>query len=287
MKRLHVLAGLVSDAGTLSGGSWLAGYPVTNLQTTQPGHLARSSDATEASTAFVLDYGSSRSWQMFALVNHNLTSGSATVRIRVSENSDGSSPTLDETYTVDNSTEVWGALPWGVFTWDGVSEDFPGGFTTFYLHDATAAGRYVLIDISDDGNLDGYVQIGRFLAGVPFVPAVNLQPGFQIGIVDDSRVDRVRFGTIFPQQKPKRRRAAGTLPNLTEAEALDGVHDLVASVGRGGGVLIVVDPDDAAGTLMRRTVYGTFADLGAITTRAGVDYPYSWTFALEELVSGD
>lgn len=284
MANVHFLTGAVSGAGTLSGGSWNSNYPLSNLLTSQPGRVARSSNDAEASTLFVLDLGSAQSMQMFALINHNLSPGS-TVRVRVSNNSDGSSPSLDVTENVDVTSVVWGSLPWGSFPWRGVVAGALGGYVFFYLHSSAVSGRYLLIDISDEDKVDGYVEIGCLLAGVPFVPAVNISFGANLGVVDDSRAERGVGAGLYAQQKPKRRRVSGPLEYLTESEALDDLFDMQDSVGRSKGVLFVLDPEETPATRQRRTIYGTFTELAPIEHRSPTDAPYAWAFALEELIS--
>lgn len=70
-----------TDSGTLSGGSWLATLPLTNLQNRQVQRVARSSSAAVASTQFQIDLGQARSIGVAALVVHNI-SVSGLVRIK-------------------------------------------------------------------------------------------------------------------------------------------------------------------------------------------------------------
>lgn len=284
MANAHFLTGAVSGAGTISGGSWNASYPLSNVLTTQPGQKARSTDDAEASTLFVLDLGSSKSLKMFAGINHNLSPGS-NVRIRVSESSDGSSPTLDVTVDIDVSSVVWGSRPWGAFPWRGVEAGVLGGSVFFYLHTSVVAGRYVLIDISDTDNVDGYVELGCFLAGVPFVPAVNIGFGSAVGVVDDSRTERGVGAGFYSQTKPKRRRVTGPVNYLTQSEALDDLYDMQDAVGVSKGVLFVLDPDETPSTRQRRTIYGTFSELAPLEYQSPHDAPFAWSFAIEELIS--
>lgn len=283
MANIHLLSGRVSAEGTLALGSWESAYPVTNLLTTQPSRVARTTDDAEASTKFRLDLGSSKSLQMFAFVNHNFSQGSE-VRIRVSNNADGSSPSLDVTLTIDIATVEWGSLPWGEFPWSGTLEDFPGGYSSFYLHGSQVSGRYILIDGSDTSNADGYWELGCFLAGVPFVPAVNVGLGVSVGIVDDSRIDRAVGAGFYAQQKPKRRTATGPLGYLTKTEALGDLYALKNYVGRSRGVLFVLDPTEANALRMRRTIYGSLTEMGSLTNQAVQEAPFAWSFALEELI---
>ena len=62
-----------ADAGTLSGGSWEATLPLTNLQTRWLSDVARSTDAALASTKFVCDQGSAKRVRAVYLGGHNLS----------------------------------------------------------------------------------------------------------------------------------------------------------------------------------------------------------------------
>jgi hypothetical protein len=274
---------LVPLQGTLTGGDWETDYPLTNLLKTRPGLVARSVDADEANTQFVFDLGSSKPVQMFGFVNHNL-SQAAEIEIIVSDNSGGSPALMTETLVIDKGQIPWGTLPWGEFPWDGIDEEFPGGFTNFYLHSAPVTGRYVLVNISDEANADGYVEIGCFLAGVPFAPAVNLLAGATVGFVDESVIELAVGAGRYSQEKPKRRRVAGQCGFLGQSEALGALYEVQAYAGRSKGALFVLNPDATGTSLRRTTLYGSFIDLGALTYREASDYPWAWSFALEELI---
>lgn len=64
-----------TDSGTLSGGSWLAALPLANLQNRVIQKVARSSDATVASTQFQIDLGAAQTIGVVGLVYHNISVG--------------------------------------------------------------------------------------------------------------------------------------------------------------------------------------------------------------------
>lgn len=73
-----------TDAGTLSGGSWLANLPLTNLQNRQVQKVARSTNAATSSTQFTMDLGQARTLGAVGLVVHNI-SVSGKIRITGSD----------------------------------------------------------------------------------------------------------------------------------------------------------------------------------------------------------
>jgi hypothetical protein len=64
----------MTDAGAaLSGGSWLAALPLSNLLNRTPTVIARSTNLLAASTQFDLTLPAARVLRSFALTNHNLS----------------------------------------------------------------------------------------------------------------------------------------------------------------------------------------------------------------------
>ena len=61
-------------SAVLTGGSWLAAAPLTELQTRSRARCARSSNALTTSTQFDIDLGSAMACQGFAIPNHNASS---------------------------------------------------------------------------------------------------------------------------------------------------------------------------------------------------------------------
>jgi hypothetical protein len=289
MANCHFLAAAPTDDGTYSGGSWAAGLPLSNLTTQPPKQVARSTNATTGSTQYVVDLGVAQRITMFAWINHNLSSG-ATIRVRVSNSSDGSSPSLDHTIDAVVASFAWGSLPWGSFPWAGVLSDLsvdphPGKQTTFYKSTTTVTGQYIFVNITNTSNPDGYVQIGRFLAGEAFIPRINMSYGAGLGFIDDSVQKRTMGGSVFFNRKPVRRKIDLELGALSESEAYGNVYEMQHALGVTKGFLFVYNPDDAGDLVLRRTIYGTFTSLEPIiTATADPAYPYSARVAIEELI---
>jgi hypothetical protein len=285
MANLHLLGASPADDGSFSGGSWETTLPLANLNDIQPSVLARSTDDDPVNTQFVLDCGRGSSFSMFAFINHNFSSAS-TIRLRVSDASDGSSPTLDVTVAGRPPDIPSGSLPWGYFPWDGVSNDTQiGGIKFFYQHTVSVLGRYVLVNISDDGNGDGYIEAGRFKAGDAFVPAINMAYGASLTPIDESVQSRSVSGALWSDRKPLRRKFSCQLAWLTETEAMGSIYWLNTQLGITRDLLLVYDPDDDVEVRQRRTIYGHFISLGGIpTANQSVDAPYSTTLEVEDLI---
>lgn len=285
MANISILFSAASDGGTISGGAWTTGLPLANVRTTQPGEVARTTNALAASTKFVIDMTIGRPVGMFGLVNHNL-SGDATVRLQLSNNADGSAPLIDVTIPGREPNVPFGSLPWGEFHWEGyASEATPGGAITSYTHSDVPNGRYILVDITDTGNPDGYVEIGRFMAGLPFTPKYNMGYGAAISFVDESTKTRSIGGALWCDVKTKHRRLALSFPFMTRNDALGRMYDLQNNLGTTGELLAIYDPAEPGGVRARRTLYGVQEDLAPIVEdNASIDAPFTTSLTIEEMI---
>lgn len=256
----------VSQSGTYSGGAWDTGLSLSKLKTYDPKEVARSDDEQEASTQFLLDLGSAQEIGIVVIVNHNLTDD-AEVRIRIGPNSDGSSALVDVTLQVDD---------FGTFV-------PAAGRSLFHIPADAVTARYVLCEISDEYNADGYVQLGRFIVGALFQPTANVTYGVQIAVVDESRNSRAVDGTLYSDIVPKRRRVAAAFDTLTDGEGIGQVYDMQSEVGLTVPVFAVLDPALTGDQLQRSALYGVFTELSPIVLRATGSEDFStWQFSLDE-----
>lgn len=255
-----------AQAGSLSGGAWDTGLSLANLKTFDPKHVARSDDDSEASTQFVLDLGSTTELDIVAIINHNLTDA-AEVRFRVGPNANGSGALIDQTLTVGD---------FGTFT-------PAAGKALFYISPTSVFARYLLCEISDESNPDGYVQIGRCIVGPVLSPEVNVSYGVQIALVDESRNTRAVDGTLYSDIAPKRRQMSGGFDVLTDSESFGQVYDMQNEVGVTLPVFVVKDPALTGDKLQRSSLYGVFTELSPITFRlSGAEDISTWQFSIDE-----
>lgn len=285
MANVAFLSTPASDAGSVSGGSWAASLPLANLRTQQPTEVARTTGLASTSTRFTVDMGAARPVGMFALVNHNLTGGS-TVRFRLSNASDGSAPLIDVQGPGREPNVPFGTLPWGEFAWDGyAAEVAPGGNITMFRANTPQSGRYIVVEIFDAANPDGYVEIGRFMAGLPFVPRYNMGYGAALSFVDPSTKTRSIGGALWCDAKAKWRRLSVSFPAMDRVDALGRVYDLQNNLGVTRELLVVYDPGEIGGIRARRTLYGSLESLEPIVEdNPSVDAPFTTSITVEELI---
>jgi len=286
---VSILWDKASDRAGLSGGSWVAGLPLANIQDIDIERVARSTSAATSATRFCLDGGTTPTpyWSQFVLLNHNATT-TAQIRIVLTSDATDSDPAARVLDTgllrVWVPTVVWGAKPWGSFPWDGVDvRDYPAGPTFFHLLAEPVRARYAWVYIEDSGNPAGYVQIGRFLAGQAWSPATNVDPGFSIRWVDPTPVRRTPqgrriTGTGFRLYRVIEMEFGGF---LTEAEAWGVAFEIGRQLGKSGDLFFVADPTEDPAVRFRRAGYFAVSDPQAIAEPhfAG----RSWRLTLEEI----
>lgn len=244
------------DNATLSGGSWVSTLPLTNLQDRRLGKLARSTDALEASTTFDIDLGSTRLLRVFALCGHNF-SAAATRRFQFSAVEDFSSVVLD-TGWVDVWPEVYpfGTVDWGSPNfWSGrYSEEEIAGYNASAVHifDQSTNARYVRVEISDEANLSGYVQMARVFVGDGWQPTRNMVYGASIGWIDRTGVQEARSGAEYFDIQRMPRIARFDLPAMSESEAMSNAFDIQRAMGTAGEMFFIWDPDDTTHALRRQ-----------------------------------
>jgi len=239
------------DAGTLTGGGTLAdALPVTNLQTQQPGEVARWTSLT--GMYFVLDLLAAAAVNVFALLAHNGTSA-ATWRVRgaTSESNLTAAPGYDS-----GTASVWPAT------------GRPTGYDTAKLASLlyltpSQTYRWWRADITDAANAAGYFEAGRLIADAAWAPARNLRADWELGYVDPAAPVRAARGHLWPgpESNPGREWDL-TIRGLSEDDAANG-YELGRTRGARKDILAIRNPELTT-HLHRNMVYGLLAGPGRI-----------------------
>lgn len=248
-------------SATVSGGAWQAALPASNVCDPQIAKVARSTNALAASTRLQLDLGSARSMRAFALVNHNF-SANAQWRVLLG--------------TTSGASDVYAGT---LANW--LHLDFEAGLVAqgmedgVYLRNGTPAiiilpgfysARHVTVEISDTGNADGYVQIGRAFAGGGFIPTINAVYGLQDSWVDLSTAEFSEGGSLWGTARRRLRMVRLVLQALTTTEG-EQLHEMQRVLGTIDEVLYV--PDIASQADMQR-----FGMLGTLSEMSALEYPF-------------
>lgn len=269
-----------SDSGTFSAGDWTTALPLANMQDDRLAKVARSTDATEASTKFDIDLGSAQVIKLVALCGHNL-SLSATVRVYADDEATFTSPPYDST-AVNAYPTIYPAdsTLWGVDVSSSAmsaAEYAAGARSDYFLVLSTAQTyRYWRVVISDTGNTDGYVQIGRCAVTAAYAPTARFMQGGGIGHDTESRSLSTDGGARIEVERPRRRRFDVTIPKSTEAEAMVQLWEVQRRIGTAEQFVFVYDDADTI-YLQRRAYLATMdsLDLLRVPSAFWMDQPLS------------
>jgi hypothetical protein len=247
------------DSASLTASSAVGTLPVTNLADYRPSIVWR---ATGCAAEWVkADLGSTQSVQALVAWNHNW-SNSGTIRVRVSDMADLSSPTYDSgTISAWPSIVGFGQGGFGGGGFGGVPVLSAFNNYRFYrvlILPAGVSGRYVRLDMADSTNSAGYVQIGRLFVGTYYQPTLNPlmgSNGLGIGWRDLGTAVRTDSGTVRFSRRGKFREMALAWDYLTEDEALTSIDDMGRIIGTSRDMFAVLYPDADLAKQYRTTLY--------------------------------
>lgn len=267
------------DSATLSGGSWNANLPLNNLKNQVLQKVARSSNATTASTQMQIDLGSARAIGVVALMAHTI-SNLGQIRIRGYEVAGYSTVVYDSGWL-----DVWPSdtLAMGQRNWEDnnfwtgqLSQEVLVGLQSPFIHILTAEQylRYWTIEISDTTNAAGYVDIGRVMLAQGWRPGTNYSYGAQVSYFDNSPNVTALSGTAYFDERPRGRMFRFGLNSMSSTEAYNYALEMQRLAGVVNEVLLVPDSDDAGLIPLR-------AFSGRLTSLSGIGVPDPSRFAAE------
>lgn len=274
-----------TDAATLSNGSWVSTLPLANLQNRVLGKVARSADATLASTKFDMDLGAPKNIRLAAIINHNC-SLTALMRLRGASDSGFTSVVYDSGWTA-----VWpvvyttSSLEWEDDNWwscQYTAEEM-AGYTAAFVQalPTNTLARYWRIEINDTTNSAGYVQIGRVFIGPAWQPSISMTYGEAIAWETATTAQTALGGAEYFQRRTPYRVQTFTLNWMNTDEALSNAFEIQRRAGMDAEVLWVFDPDDTVHALRRRFI-------GRLRKLNPIQHPYlnthSTAFEIKELL---
>lgn len=265
--------------GALSGGSWEAGLPLSNMQNEKLSSVARSTDAATASTQFVLNMPSVEFGYRAVIAGPTNLTTAHRYRIRAFNDAALSSTAYDSGWVQDFSRAPFGSLFWGhPSLWTGFlpADDPERGVWILHLIDATAwptgvPERVWKVEIDDTANPDGYVQIGRVFMGRPWQPAINYAPGRnRLSFGNNSKSVSALSGAKSRRNVtgPRTFQFGFDEHGLTDAVLFGEGYELMRDGGFAGQVFVIPDPEADRVTLGRRSMLGTITQMDGIAQAA-------------------
>lgn len=248
-------------------GSWLTALPLENLKDEKLAKVARSTDCTNASTQFAIDLGRSFRVQVLALLRHNI---SLAGRIKYTAY-------LDVALTQEVYSSGWQfawpvVYPAELLDWEDDNfwnatwaADVAASYPIFSLQvlNPRITARYWKIEVDDETNPDGYIEIGRATIATGWQPKHNMNYGNGIVWERVGLTDTTLGGVEHIEDLYERRRQTLTFDGLDYDEAMALIFDMQKILGRGGQVFFVADPNDTI-HMLRRAFLATIPETKAI-----------------------
>lgn len=258
-QRIVIATPALSDAATLTGlGTIAATLPVTNLQTVQPGKVARWTSL--ATVGLRADLGAAAAINLIALGPHNGTSA-ATWQIRAG----ASEAEADAGAGYDSGA---------VSMWPGTGR--PAGYDSERLWSlawlprtggpGAQTFRYWRIDVDDGANPAGYFDIGRLYLSAAWQPTKNLRYGWGLGWDDPSEHVQAIGGQRWGVRRAKGRVLPFALGSMIEDEMIGTADEIARLRGTTEDILVVRDPE-ATAWLHKYIVQGTLETLEPLINR--------------------
>lgn len=264
MGNFLILSDNAADEGTLSGGNWAVSLPA--MQDPRPTKRARSANLELTSTQFRIALNKVATFRALAFGPTNFTSSA---RYRITAYSDADF--LIETYDSDWQDIGAQAVPSLSLEWEnpdfwtGVEPiDDPDNAGIFVIHDfvLNESGKYWQFEIDDQGNGDGFVEIGRLFMGAAYQPSINYLPN-SFGFETNTTMEKALGGTRYYTRRKSARTLNVTFEYLPVQEVWDNVYRLQVISGLDRQVFVIPDPDDIPNR-NKRSFLGNFKELTAI-----------------------
>lgn len=242
------------SAATITGGSFSASFPLSNLANAALALKARSVDALAASTKFDVNTGSAGKVRVVALVGHNL-SIAATLRIRLSAVSDFSTNVYDSgTISAypnyyDDTSQDWGQP---VLTANKPSTAYALAmrYPIFVVTSAAVTAQYCRVEITDTGNSDGYVQLSRCVVAPGLEPPRNFLAGAIWGYETQTRKDNSLNGTAYFDRVEAQKTCQIVIPDATTDVGMGQLLEMMRYLNLDSELFFVADP--AATSMVKR-----------------------------------
>lgn len=250
-----------SDSAALTGGSWTAGLPLSNMADSRLWRVARSASALKASTQFRVTFSAVESFKAVVLGPMNVTTA---YKYRITTYTTSAfSGAVNDTGWVNPFGGTGGDaldLEWeDPNFWLGVVpfDDEERGVYLIHVYASSVASQYWKIELDDETNSDGHIDIGRLFMAKSIEPTVNYAPaGNGLTFENNSLSVTTLSGGVEWRRRVNPRLFRFAIDKIGEAEAYSKFYPFMRSVGFDEEVFVIPDPDDTT-NIQQRSFLGT------------------------------
>jgi hypothetical protein len=278
MGNAHILWQDKTELASFTGGSWVALLPLDNLKNDTLSQTARSTDLLPASTKFTATFSESNYVRAIALLNHNL-SLSAKIKITATLSSveQFNSGWIDVFQAIYNTEDLeFEDANW----WSGkATEDSLQGYSRNYFNifDANVTADSWTIEIDDQSNEAGYIDLGKMFLSQSWQLDRNFNYGADMGFTNRSTKKFALNGTPYFNTQRNPRSWKISISNLTKGSAYANIVDMFANHNISGYLLFIPVPDDNV-NLHREVFVSTMGKAISVTHPGYQRYNTNLTF---------
>lgn len=211
------------------GGSWLTGYPATNLNRLPVRQVARSTNVSTSTTRFRVTLPETLPVRLLTFVYHN-SSNLGRFRIRVYSDLAATNLRWDSgPGSLGNGLEFWTRidrtkdLPWLSKRWwsgkPGALEKSIKRPIRAVLMDRSYPARVITVEVDDQTNTAGFFQLGYFDVSDALELPVNPDYGAEFGVIDRTRRVEADGGGQSAEELPNGNFFTGAVPFMPEVTA--------------------------------------------------------------------
>lgn len=218
------------DGAVVTASSERGLLAVEHVQTYRPDQVWRATGCTSENIAF--DFGEEQIVEALAIVAHNL-SDVAEIRLRLATTQGG--------VTAAPGYDSGMVSPWPT-SGKPTDLDWPS-YASLLLADNAVGYRYGRLDIEDPTNPDGEVQIGRLYVGPAFVPEVNVDINWSLGLAAPGEAVVSTFGRTFLDERgPASRMMQVSFSAMDQNELLSEMMEFERYLGIAKDFFFCIDP---------------------------------------------
>jgi len=257
----------LSDAATIERfvGLDVASMPLSNLQTTQLYQKCRTRDAG-GDTLRLRISGITGPINLVALIGTNADAATQW-RVQGSTNAYPWTQPLYDSGTMSHWPDVSPAVEWSetlAIHWMSTPQTYPYWAIEVYFIDQP------------------YYDVGRLYIANAYQPTIDVQPNWDLGIVDGSPKTVTPGMRTFVDRRPVARRLSFGLKFDSEDEAFDQAFEIDRRRGISRDVLFCLDPHTANPHRHKQTIYGLMRELPPLSSPV-VEF-YEKSYVIEELL---
>ncbi len=236
---------ILDRALTLTSSSTVSStYPIANVQKEKKSLTHRTASAT--SFQIEATFTSAETFNFINLIGNY--SPTTTVRVRIYTNSGDGSPVLDTT-VLSGGTAAAKVLR-GFTDMEASSAYAYGGGNSQRLYFTQATGKWVVINIVDTANLQGYIETSRLIIGKYWSPVINAEYGVGLTYTDETTHKITGASDLTSVLGIRKRKLKFTLTKMRETDR-NLLMSMIRSNGKGYPFFMSFFPGDSVKELER------------------------------------